>query len=161
MTKCLSGLVFVLLFATIWSGCGFDPAVVSGPAPDFTLNSLNGDAITLSNLKDQIVVLDFWATWCRPCVDAMPELEQLHKQYTAQGVVVLAINVEESRADVAEFMAENGYTLTVLLDADGRITDAYGVKGIPHTVIVDREREMHYTLSVGDVENTLDQLLEE
>jgi peroxiredoxin len=152
--------VFILLLTIIWSGCSFSPAV-SGSAPDFSLNSLDGDTITMSDLKDQIIVLEFWAIWCRPCVEAMPELEQLHKQYTDQGVVVLAINVEENRDDVAEFIADNGYTLTVLLDTDGQVTDAYGVQGIPHTVIIDREGEMHYALSVESAESTLRQLLGE
>jgi thiol-disulfide isomerase/thioredoxin len=122
---------------------------------------LDGDAITLSDLENQIVVLDFWAIWCHPCVEAMPELEQLHKQYADQGVVVLAINVGEEQDEVTKFMADHGYTLTVLLDTDSRVTDAYGVQGIPHTVVVDRKGEIHYVLSMDDAESTLHRLLGE
>ena len=160
MTRRLLHWTFILLLVGVLSGCNFGPAALE-VASDFTLESLDGDAITLSELGDRIVVLEFWAIWCRPCVEAMPELEQLHEQYADQDVVVLAINVEEDRDEVAEFMADHGYTLTVLLDADGRVTDAYGVQGIPHTVIVDREGEVHYVLSVSDAENTLRELLGE
>ncbi len=160
MTRCLPRWVFILLFVIVWSGCS-PRSTVSGPAPDFTLDSLDGDAITLSDLEDQIIVLDFWAIWCRPCVDAMPELEQLHENYADQGVTVLAINIEEDRDDVVEFMTDYGYTFTVLLDTDGRVTDAYGVQGIPYTTIVDREGNRHYVLSVSDVEDTLYQLMGE
>lgn len=152
--------MFILLLAVAWSGCSSGP-VTLGLAPDFTLDSLNGGAVTLSDLENQILVLDFWAIWCRPCVEAMPELEQLHQQYADQGVVVLAINVEEDQGEVAEFVADHGYTLTVLLDTDSRVADAYDVQGIPHTVVVDREGEIHYVLSVDDAENTLRQLLDE
>lgn len=159
MTRRLLCWMFILL-TTAWSGCS-SGAVTSGLAPDFTLDSLGGGAITLSDLENQIVVLDFWAIWCHPCVEAMPELEQLHQQYADQGVVVLAINVGEDQDEVAEFMADHDYTLTVLLDTDSRVTDAYDVQGIPHTVVVDREGEMHYVLSVDDAESTLHRLLEE
>jgi peroxiredoxin len=136
--------------------------VTSGQAPGFTLDSLDGGTITLGDLEGQVVVLDFWAVWCRPCVEAMSHLQQLHERYADQGVVVLAINVEEDRHEVAEFVADHGYTLTVLFDSNGRIADAYGVVGIPHTVVVDREGEVHYVPGgLDDVEDTLGQLVGE
>ncbi len=154
-------LVLILVIATAHSGCSFQ-STLSGRASDFTLDSLDGDAITLSDMEGQVVVLDFWATWCNPCIKEMPHLQELYEQHAGQEVVVLAINVMEERGDVAEFMAEYGYTFTVLLDGDGRVTDDYGVKGIPSTIIVDREGEAHPVLGgMGDVEDVLSQLVGE
>ena len=161
MKRQLFPLVFTLLTAIIWSGCGPRP-VTSGPAPNFTLDSLDGDAVTLSELKGQVVVLDFWATWCSPCVEALDHLQQIHERYADRGVVVLAINIEEERNEIAAFAADHGYTITILLDADSRVSDAYGVQGIPHTVVVNREGELHYTPGgPDDVEDRLRQLLAE
>ena len=161
MTKRVLSLVLILLVAITGSGCRLQP-VTSGQAPGFTLDSLDGGTITLGDLEGQVVVLDFWAVWCRPCVEAMPHLQRLHERYADQGVVVLAINVEEDRGEVAEFVADHGYTLTVLFDSNGRVAGAYGVVGIPHTVVVDREGEVHYVPGgLDDVEDTLRQLVGE
>lgn len=136
--------------------------MTSGSAPDFTLDNLNGGTVTLSDLKGQVVVLEFWATWCSPCVEGLDYLQRVRKRYADQGVVVLAINIAESRDEVADFMADHGYTFTVLLDTDGRVSDAYGVQAIPNTIVVDREGEVH-TVTIGpdDVEDALDQLVAE
>jgi len=154
-------VALILLTAIICSGCGTQP-LISGPAPDFTLDSLHGDAVTLSDLKGQVAVLDFWATWCSPCVEGMDHLQQMHERYADQGMVVLAINAGEEREEVVEFVAGHGYTFTVLLDTDGVVSDAYGVQGIPHTIIVDPEGEVHYAPGWPDeVEDTLRRLLAE
>ena len=153
-------LALILLIAISHSGCSFQ-STLSGHAPDFTLDSLDGSAITLSNMEGRVVVLDFWATWCNPCVRSMPHLQRLYERYAGQEVVVLAINVAEERGEVAKFMAENGYTFTVLLDSDSTVTDDYDVKGIPYTVIVDREGEAHPVFGIGDVEDMLSQLMGE
>ena len=112
-------------------------------APDFTLERLGGGSVTLSDLRGQVVVVDFWASWCGPCVESMPHLQELHERYAGQGVVVLAVNVEEPDERVARFVEEGGYTFTVLLDRDGAVAEAYGVWGIPYTVVVDREGGLH------------------
>ncbi len=154
-------LILILLLATSNSACR-SQSTLSGHAPDFTLDSLDGGAVTLSDLEGQVVVLDFWAIWCSPCVDAMPHLQQLHEQYAGQEVVVLAINVSERRDEVAEFMAQHGYTFTVLLDSDGRVTDTYGVRGIPYTIIVDRDGDVHPVFGgIDDVEDMLSRLVGE
>jgi thiol-disulfide isomerase/thioredoxin len=154
-------LAFVLLIAIAWSGCTTLP-VTSGAAPDFTLESLDGDAVTLSDLKGQVVVIDFWTTWCGPCVEALDHLQQIHEQYADQGVVVLAIDIEETREEIAPFVADRGYTMTVLLDGDSRVSERYGVQGIPHTLVVDREEELHYARGgARDVEEILGELVAE
>jgi thiol-disulfide isomerase/thioredoxin len=150
-------VVLTLLVVTLSSACRSGP-VTSGSAPDFTLDSLN----TLSDLEGQVVVLDFWATWCGPCVEGLDHLQQLHEQYTDQDVVVLAINVGETRDEVAGFVAHYGYSFTALLDSDDRVTEVYGVQGIPHTLVVDRQGEVHHTLGGPDaVEGLVRELLKE
>lgn len=161
MTRRLFLLAFSLLLAAVWSGCGRQP-VTSGPAPDFTLASLDGGTVTLGDLKGQVVILDFWASWCAPCVEGMDHLQQMHERYANHGAVVLAINVEETQEEVADFLEGRGYAFTVLLDLDGRVSDDYGVQAIPHTLIVDREGEVHYVLGWSDeVEEMLRGLLAE
>lgn len=113
-----------------------------GMAPDFTLPGLDGRMVTLSALHGQVVVLDFWASWCWPCQESLPALQALHDRYADQGVVVLAINEEEDRETVEAFLGGR-YTFTVLLDEDGSVGTAYGVWGIPHTVVVDRQGWPH------------------
>jgi len=161
MTSHRFPVALILLTAIICSGCGTQP-LTSGPAPDFTLDSLHGDAVTLSDLKGQVAVLDFWATWCSPCVEGLDHLQQMHERYNDQGLVVLAINAGEDREEVAEFVADRGYRFIILLDTDGGVSDAYGVQGIPHTIIVDREGKVHYAPGWPDeVEDTLRRLLAE
>ena len=122
-----------------------EPDVPAGGegAPNFTLTSLDGSVVTLSDLRGQVVVLDFWATWCGPCEESLPHLQALHQQYADQGVIVLAINVEENRDQVSRFIQDNSYTFTVLLDSDGAVSNAYGVWGIPYTVVVDQSGVGH------------------
>ena len=157
----LLGVVFILLIAAVGSACSSRP-VISGPAPDFSLDSLNGGSIALSDLEGQVVILDFWATWCTPCVESMNHLQQLHDQYAGQGLIVLAINVGETRGRIAAFVADHGYTFTVLLDTDERVTDAYGVRGIPHTLVVDQDGKIsHISFGPHDIENAVHRLLEE
>lgn len=113
-----------------------------GMAPDFTLPTLDGRTVTLSELRGQVVVLDFWASWCGPCQESMPALQALHERYAGRGVTVLAINEEENRSTVEAYVAGR-YTFTVLLDEEGSVGTAYGVWGIPHTVVVDRDGWPH------------------
>lgn len=134
------------------------PAITSGPAPDFTLTGVDGNQVTLSDLEGQVVVLDFWATWCSPCVEGLPELQALHERYADRGVVVLAINIEEKPEEVRDFLAGRSYTFPVLLDADAQVTNQYGVQAIPHHVVIRQDGEI-YAVPLGNAE--IPALLEE
>ena len=116
-------------------------------APDFTLKSLDGKEVSLSDLRGKTVLIDFWATWCPPCRRALPHIQKLHEDYRDRGLVVLGINTESPDKPIA-FMKQNGYTFTTLSDPGGKVTQAYGVTGIPTTYIVDR-RGMVSSVSVG------------
>ncbi len=131
-----------------------------GSDEGFTLESLNGGTVSLSDLQGHVVVLDFWATWCSPCRESMPHLQAIHDRYAGDGVVVLAINIEENRRTVEEYIAEAGYTFTVLLDPNGETADAYSVWAIPHTIIIDRQGQQHEVLEGPQgVERELEQWL--
>lgn len=115
-----------------------DPVVTGQMTePDFTLESMDGTWVTLSGLQGQIVVLDFWATWCPPCMEGLPHLQEIHDRYADEGVVVLAINLEESRDDI-ERRLDDDYTFTILMDSDGSVSNDYNVWAIPHTIVIDQ-----------------------
>jgi peroxiredoxin len=112
---------------------------VGKPAPDFKLKSLDGQDVSLASLKGKIVILDFWATWCGPCRKGLPVLMEVAKERAADGVVLWAVDLDEPKKKVADFLKKKGWNLPVLLDAKGKTSQKYGVGGIPHTVIIDPE----------------------
>jgi len=109
------------------------------PAPDFSLELLDGSTMTLSDYEGNIVVLDFWATWCPPCVRAMPILERVMNDYADQGVAVYAINLRETTEQVEQFLTNHGLDLPVAMDRDGAVAGEYLIRAVPTTVIVDEE----------------------
>src|SRR5712692_3226403 len=111
------------------------------PAPDFTLEDLSGKRVSLKNLKGKVVFLNFWATWCVPCRDEMPEMEKLHQELKGQGLEVVAVNFRDDKAEVRKFLKELGLTFTVLLDKDGNVSEEYGVYSLPLSYFVNRKGE--------------------
>lgn len=111
------------------------------PAPDFTLTDMEGNAISLSDLKGKVVFLDFWATWCPPCRESLPHTQSLsqHEKARSGELVVLAINAREEVDKVKQFMQEKGFSFRVLMDKDGAVLNKYKVQGIPTFVLIDRE----------------------
>jgi len=116
------------------------PAAVAGaPAPDFTLKDLSGNDVTLSSLKGQVVLVNFWATWCSPCRFEMPAIQQRYEALKDQGLTVLAVDADEPIEDVAPFINAYQLTFTVLLDPSATVNDLYRIRGYPTTFFVDRE----------------------
>lgn len=107
-------------------------------APDFTAQLANGDSITLSEQTDKVVLLNFWATWCGPCVGEMPAFEKLAEEYQDE-VVVLAVNCLEDEETVNQFIEENGYTFSIAYDVDGSINAKYPTSGIPYTLVIGKD----------------------
>ena len=117
------------------------PAPVAGaPAPDFSLKSLDGQTISLSQLKGHPVLINFWASWCPPCRLEMPDLVRAYEAHKAEGFVLLGINVtsQDSLPDVKAFVKEFSMTFPVLLDVDATVETLYRLRGLPLSVFVDR-----------------------
>ncbi len=116
------------------------PAPVTGaPAPDFTLNDLASKPVTLSSFKGRIVLINFWATWCGPCLIEMPAIQKRYEAFQDQGFVVLGVDADEPISDVETFVHTLNLTFPVLLDPGATVNDLYRVRGLPTTYIVDRD----------------------
>lgn len=117
-------------------------------APDFTLKDLDGNTVTLSDYEGKIVILNFWAEWCVYCVEEMPDFNTLNKELEESGdAVILAINVQDSRKVVQDFLAENNLDLKVLMDEDGAIASTYGVSGYPTTFFINPDSSVYGYIS--------------
>ena len=114
-----------------------------GEAPDFTLPTLAGDSLRLSDLRGQIVVLNFWATWCAPCVEEIPELIDLHDELNPHGLTVLGVSLDEEGPDLIKpFTDRFGITYPIPLD-DGAVAEAYGgVWALPTAYVIDPEGQI-------------------
>jgi len=107
--------------------------------PDFTMTLLNGDTVSFADYLGKKVILNFWATWCGPCVGEMPAFQKLADEYPDE-LVILAVNCSEPQGTVQEFIDANGYTFPIVLDEDGAIQAMFGgITSIPVTVIIDEE----------------------
>ncbi|PZD96539.1 thiol disulfide exchange role in cytochrome c biogenesis [Paenibacillus sambharensis] len=110
----------------------------------FTLSSLEGIPVSLSDYKGKTVLLNFWVTWCKWCKQEMPHMQNVYETYSSDDFVVLAVSVGEERGKVAEFIQEHGYTFPVLLDPDKAVAQAYGVRPIPVSVFIGRDGRIAY-----------------
>lgn len=106
-------------------------------APDFSLETLDGETMSLSDLRGQAVLVNFWATWCPPCRQEMPAIQQLYEQYRDQDFTVLAVDLQESEAQVVAFTGQMGLTFPILIDPGGQVFSQYGVRALPSTFFVD------------------------
>jgi peroxiredoxin len=111
-------------------------------APDFVLNDLTGKRVILAEQRGKVVFLNFWATWCSPCVQEMPTMEKLHRNLGKDGLVVLAINLQETPEQVKEFFGEHNLTFTALLDRDGKVFELYQAWALPMSAIVNKRGEL-------------------
>lgn len=116
------------------------------PAADqyfnFTLQDLQGQKHALSDYKGKIVFLNFWASWCPPCRAEMPSMQKMYQVWDKDKYVLLAVNIKEGKRTVKKFARDNGYTFPILLDSDGLVAAAYGVRGIPATFIIDAKGKL-------------------
>ena len=131
------------------------------PAPAFQLNSSAGKPVALADYKGQIVLLNFWASWCGPCRQEMPILEQLNRQYRNKGVTLLGVNVEPDSAAAVNWLKATPVSFPILFDVDSKVSKLYQVEGMPNTVILDRKglvRYIHRGYSAGAENEYLDQI---
>jgi len=119
---------------------------VGAQAPDFSLTDLQGNLVRPSSLRGKVVVLNFWATWCPPCRNELPDLQSFYADYASRGVMVLGINQRESIDLARELRDNHKLTFPVLLDPDGQVGNHYHVDTLPRTVFLDRSGVIRFIL---------------
>jgi cytochrome c biogenesis protein CcmG, thiol:disulfide interchange protein DsbE len=144
-TRLLAGVVaaVAVIVALLATGLGRNPLVIASPlvgraAPNFTLPQLDGQPVTLSKLQGQVVVINFWASWCAECRVEQAALDQTWQQFQDSGVVVIGVNFEDSTGAARGYVRTASVTYPVVEDADSRTALAYGLRGVPETFIVNR-----------------------
>jgi len=157
MKKILSVLLGLFLFA---------PVCYSQSAPDFTLQDINRQQVSLSDFRGQVVIVDFWATWCGPCQVEMPHLQAIYDDLHERGVEILAVSVDEARtaSRVKPHVMSRGFTFPVLLDTSTEVVSRYNPQMIlPYVVVVDQEGKIvyrHSGYSAGDEVELRNQVME-
>lgn len=134
-------------------------------APDFSLPALNGETVRLSDLKGQVVLVNLWATWCPPCKAEMPGIHAFYQAHHAAGFTALMANAQEDETTVRAFVEAKGFTFPVLLDSRGELTKLYGVRGLPTTVIIDRNGQIQHlqtgAITQAELETIINPLLKQ
>ena len=154
MQNRFAGLVAALIVAL--------PAVAadaSGPAPQFTLPSKGGGDVSLAQYKGKVVMLNFWASWCGPCRQEMPLLEDIYKKYNKLGFTLIGVNVEPDSKAADDWLKQTPVTFPVLYDKASKVSQAFNVAGMPTTVIIDRKgnvRVLHKGYKPGDENEYMD-----
>ena len=143
------------LLVSLLAGCsGAQPAARLGsPAPDFALESADGSTVRLSELKGKPVFINFWATWCTPCREEMPEMQALYERYRDRGLVILAVDMEEDVRLVRRWIERGGYTFTFLLDSEGEQVKRYNVNAAPTSYFIGRDGVIR-DLKLGQLSRT-------
>jgi thiol-disulfide isomerase/thioredoxin len=136
---------------------------LAGPtaAPAFRLDSMAGKPVSLDQYKGQVVMINFWASWCGPCRTEMPILEKLHTKYKPMGFTMIGVNVEPDSSLAAKWLQATPVTFPILFDTRSEVSKLYSVAGMPSTVIVDRKgnlRWLHRGYKDGDENEYLNQI---
>jgi peroxiredoxin len=133
----------------------------NGPAPAFSLPARSGGTVSLADLKGQVVMINFWASWCGPCRQEMPLLDQMHKKYESLGFKLLGVNVESDTKDAELMLAKVPVTFPILFDRENKVSQMYSVNAMPSTVFIDRKgnvRYLHRGYKAGDESEYLNQI---
>jgi thiol-disulfide isomerase/thioredoxin len=120
-------------------------ASTSKPTPNVAVHTADGVTVRLADYKGKVVLIDFWASWCPPCKTSFPALDMLYRAYQAKGLEVLAVNLDERRQDADTFLDAHPHRLTVLYDPKGVSPQAFGVKGMPSSFLIDRAGNIRFT----------------
>jgi cytochrome c biogenesis protein CcmG/thiol:disulfide interchange protein DsbE len=133
------GITSLLAILFTVAGCysGSKPARIGTAAPDFTVHD-SSNTVSLSQFKGQVVVLNFWATWCAPCIEEMPSLVQMQKMMKARGITVLAVSVDVDQSEYQRFLRDHNVSLLAVRDGDQKANMLYGTFKFPETYVIDR-----------------------
>lgn len=117
-------------------------AATAGPAPELNLPTKDG-TVSLSDMRGKVVLLDFWASWCGPCRQSFPWMNDMQTKYGDQGFEVIAVNLDQESEAAAEFLSKIPASFTVAYDPDGETPQAYEVMGMPSAYLIDRDGQIH------------------
>ena len=151
------GLLVTVFAATSLASSGLEGQL----APDFALKSSTGENLRLSEYRGDVVMLNFWATWCGPCRQEMPLLDELYKRYERVGFNLLGVNIDDDSRRAMRMIEELGVNFPVLFDARKEVSKLYEVEAMPVTVLIDREgnvRYVHHGYKPGYEDKYLDQI---
>ena len=144
-TQGMRATLAAALSATALGTCISAQAVgVNSEAPDFTLETLAGGNLRLQEHRGEVLLINFWASWCGPCRQEMPILDRLHQRYEEAGFAVLGVNVEGKRKPAEKIAKKSKVTFPVLIDAGQKVSEAYDLEAMPTTVVVDRNGKVRY-----------------
>jgi peroxiredoxin len=151
------GLLITVFAATSLASSGLEGQV----APDFALKSSTGENLRLSEFRGDVVMINFWATWCGPCRQEMPLLDELYTRYERVGFSLLGVNIDDDSRRAMQMIEDLGVSFPVLFDARKEVSELYEVEAMPVTVLVDREgnvRYVHHGYKPGYEDKYLDQV---
>ncbi len=135
--------LIMLLLLLLGTGPG-SAREVSGAAPDFTLKSRSGENLKLSEFRGEVVMINFWASWCGPCRQEMPLLDELYQRYHPMGFTILGVNVDQDREAALRLLKEIPVNFPILFDEDNKVSERYELMAMPSTVMVDRDGNMRF-----------------
>jgi peroxiredoxin len=139
MNKIIAAAFILVIIAPGYAYAG----QIGAKAPSFALPDLNGRTISLEQFKGKVVFLDFWAPWCIPCKQELPELDKLYKTYRKDGFEVIGISIDSSEKNVAAFLQKLPLSVYILIDAKNEVSDAYRVSSLPTGIIIGRDGVIH------------------
>jgi len=139
-------MVIVLAYGLLMTGCGGSDESTNGDAeglaPNFELQNLEGKTVSLQSFRGKPVMINFWATWCIPCAEEMPFLQEINDEWTSKGLVFLSIDTGEDVTKASGYMERGGYEFTVLVDPNNEVAIRYGIQYLPTTLIIDRDGKL-------------------
>jgi peroxiredoxin len=135
--KTIVSAISLLIVLSGLVGMAARPPLVGSPAPEIVLKDLQGRDVKLSDLRGKVVLVNFWATWCKPCKEEMPAMQASYDKLRDKGFVVLAVNELEDTARVAEHIRTHGHTFEVVMDHNNEVANMYGVVGLPASFLID------------------------
>lgn len=160
--------IFILLAGAGWIWLSKTPpgsttgGDISAPrqgfkAPDFTLQTLEGQTVTLSSLRGKAVLINLWASWCPPCKSEMPAFEQVYKDYKDQGFEILAVNAtnQDTLSNARDFVAQNQLTFPILVDSEGKVSQIYQLRSLPTSFFVDKNGVIRDVIVGGPMSDAL------
>jgi len=146
----------------LWAGAAMPLADLAGrEAPDFALKSSDGENLRLSEYRGDVVMLNFWATWCGPCRQEMPLLDEMFQRYRKVGFTLLGINIDEDTRRAREMADTLGVSFPVLFDLDKDVSRLYAIDAMPVTLLIDRQgvvRHVHYGYKPGYEQAYVDEI---